>query len=153
MELKEFKDILEKKVSEIEDIILSNMPDKGNTCETSQKVCLMQALNIFNQTINGIEENDVTIKNLPEISYKGNDNETYSLIKDGEIVAQILTGEDGAMKIIKTIKSFLLSNSDDEYNVLIKNDGDKLGIIVDIWDEDYSYLIETTTIWFDDFCD
>lgn len=37
---------------------IDNMPHIGDTEETSQKVCLMNALNNFEHVVNGIEETD-----------------------------------------------------------------------------------------------
>ena len=48
---------VENLVSKIADII-EKMPDRGNSSNESQKVCLQQALNEFSYTINGIEDSD-----------------------------------------------------------------------------------------------
>ena len=38
--------------------MIDEMPDKGNTCEESQKICLINALKSFDNTINGVEDSD-----------------------------------------------------------------------------------------------
>jgi len=56
--VRKFKERLESLVSEIENVI-DEMPFKGNSCQESQKICLIQALNKFSFAINGIEKDDL----------------------------------------------------------------------------------------------
>jgi len=58
MDLTTFQAELENKISEIENLI-EQMPYKGDKCETSQKICLTQALNEFGYAVNGIEQSDL----------------------------------------------------------------------------------------------
>ena len=44
-------------IAQIEALI-EKMPDKGNSSSESQKVCLSQALNQFEHTVNGVEASD-----------------------------------------------------------------------------------------------
>ena len=89
-----------------------------------------------------------------EISYDGNINETYDLLVDGKPVAEILTGEDGAIQLSGEIADYLLFEGYDEdsvYYVEIKNDEEKLGVIVDVFDRVDEELVDTTTYWFEDY--
>ena len=52
-----FKKRTEALISKLEDLI-EKMPEKGNSMNDSQKVCLRQALNEFSYTVNGVEESD-----------------------------------------------------------------------------------------------
>ena len=86
-----------------------------------------------------------------DITYNGNDKETYDLCVKGEVVAEILTGEDGAIELVQHIQGMLWGLPTERLNVVIQNDGDKLGIIVDTYDgEDW---IGGTTFWFEDYSD
>ncbi len=104
------------------------------------------------------------------ISYDGNDRETYSLLVDGKEVAEILLGEDAARLLLKTIvdklfednyflghesekRPFEFSNefAPSPYIIDIKNDDDKLGIIVDVFDEIDEENVMSYTYWFEDF--
>lgn len=58
MDLQDFKEQLEFHISEIEDLIHS-LPDKGNSEEESQKVCLQNRLNDLYYTVNGVEQSDL----------------------------------------------------------------------------------------------
>jgi hypothetical protein len=53
----DFKERVEPLISEIEDVILS-MPDKGDSERESQKICLINSLNNFYYTVNGVEDSD-----------------------------------------------------------------------------------------------
>lgn len=44
---------------DISDLISVNMKDKGLTCEQSQRICLINALKNFEQTLAGIDVNDM----------------------------------------------------------------------------------------------
>lgn len=41
--------------------MIDEMPDKGDTCEESQKICLTNALKQFQNTVNGVEDSDFKI--------------------------------------------------------------------------------------------
>lgn len=58
MELKLLKEKLHSHVEQIDDL-LEEMPDKGNKCSDSQRVCLQNAINSFEHNINGITEEDL----------------------------------------------------------------------------------------------
>lgn len=86
---------------------------------------------------------------MREVYYEGNVQETYTLCVDDSDVAEILTGEDGAMEITNIVRNFF-----DTYKncaLLAYNDNDKLGIIMDAYQDDE--LVASETIWFDDFRD
>lgn len=57
-EVEEFRQKIEQLIYDIEDLILSEMPDKGDTCEFSQKICLINALSEFEHVLNGVEDSD-----------------------------------------------------------------------------------------------
>jgi len=84
-----------------------------------------------------------------DISYTGNEKETYNLLLKGNPVAEILTGEDGAIEITQKIKNFLSDKTGTKTDVVIQNDGDNLGVIVDLYDDDD--CVDSLTIWFDDY--
>ena len=85
-----------------------------------------------------------------KITYDGNENENYSLLADGVIVAELLTGEDGAKAIVKEIS--ILVNSYVNKKFVIQNDNDKLGVIVDVYDTNDEWY-DGETYWFDEFND
>ena len=87
------------------------------------------------------------------IEYDGNEEETYMLLFNQVPQAELLLGEDGAKEITKSIKSFVNEYaSENEGDVIyIKNDDNKLGVIVDIWDKKQIDCIETLCFWFDDY--
>ena len=58
METEKFKKSIMDLVYKIEDII-ETMPDHGDTCETSQKICMRQKLNEFEWTVNGVLLSDL----------------------------------------------------------------------------------------------
>lgn len=39
--------------------LVKAMPDKGNSCDDSQKVCLLNAINELDSLISGIEDSDL----------------------------------------------------------------------------------------------
>lgn len=51
-------DELEEKINEL--------PDKGDTCEESQKVCLRIALNDLTMAVNGVEPEDFNLNDEEE---------------------------------------------------------------------------------------
>ena len=87
------------------------------------------------------------------ITYSGNDAETYSIIQDGEPVAEILTGEDGAMGIVDEINEFIKAESEYADCIVIQNDDEKLGLIADAYSTITNDLVNTMTIWFEDYID
>ena len=58
MNKQKFEDFVMPKVYEIEEYIKKNMPDKGDKCEDSQKLCLLDALSSFEKNINGTRDID-----------------------------------------------------------------------------------------------
>jgi len=86
-------------------------------------------------------------KKLNLVSYNGNDKETYTLFYNNEVVAEILTGEDGAIEIVNKINDFMKDKND---QIIIQNDDDMLGIIINNYADN---LLDTMTIWFDDYID
>lgn len=85
------------------------------------------------------------------ITYDGNEKETYDLLVNNNVVAEILTGEDGAINIVREVKEFINENSYMDKHIVIQNDDEKLGIIVDIYDEKGDEHLNTMTIWFEDY--
>ena len=85
-----------------------------------------------------------------KVTYDGNKQETYSLFLDGKTVAELLVDEDGVIEMTKEINTFLKENVKlTSETVVIQNDGDKLGVIVDVYVGDEW---ETgITLWFDDY--
>lgn len=84
------------------------------------------------------------------ITYDGNEQENYSIILNNKVVAEMHLGEDGAIDLVDSIKVFVAEKGRNDFDFIeIKNDGDKLGVIVDIWQTDE--CIETIAFWFDDF--
>ena len=84
-----------------------------------------------------------------KVRYDGNIKETYTLFYNEKEVAELFVGEDGAIEITAFINVFLKEQEHLNGNVVIQNDGDKFGVIVDIYvgDEHKSGI----TLWFDDF--
>jgi hypothetical protein len=72
---------------------------------------------------------------------------------NGEKVAQVSPQMDvaGIETLIYRIKDFIADNSVEADIFKIKNDNDQLGVIVDIWDNTQSVLVDTATYWFEDF--
>lgn len=83
------------------------------------------------------------------VSYDGNSKETYTLFHEGKEVAELLVSEDGALSITNAINEFLAENHELSNTIKIQNDGDELGVIVDIY-EDVDHK-EGITLWFEDF--
>lgn len=50
---------IESRLVEIEEIVNSSLANDGDTCETSQRICVLQALNKLRQAVNGIQEQDL----------------------------------------------------------------------------------------------
>ena len=59
MKAEPFKNLLREKLEEIENLIYNNIDNDGNTCETSQRICVINALKELDAAINGIEDNDM----------------------------------------------------------------------------------------------
>lgn len=56
----EFKSHVEWHLLKIENII-NLLPDKGDKCENSQKICLHNALGEFMKNVNGLEQSDLEV--------------------------------------------------------------------------------------------
>ena len=59
--MNEFIGNMEKFISMIQDEV-DTMPHTGDKCITSQKMCLQQALNEFEYSVNGLSVNDFKIE-------------------------------------------------------------------------------------------
>jgi|SanBayMetagenome_1026888.scaffolds.fasta_scaffold22374_1 hypothetical protein len=63
-QLKEYQEKYEKYKLEMEKllgkmaILTTELPYKGDTCETSQKICLITAINQVQMNVNGLEVSD-----------------------------------------------------------------------------------------------
>ena len=91
---------------------------------------------------------------MERVKYIGNEQETYTLTLDGETVAELMLGEDGAIEMVNNINSWLTEQSYKNYKdplVVIQNDADKLGVIVDIYEDKGNDWVEGQTYWFDDY--
>jgi len=58
MKIDKFKEDAEKLIDQLEDLI-QQLPQKGDTSDTCQRVTLQQALNEFSYTVNGTEQEDL----------------------------------------------------------------------------------------------
>ena len=85
--------------------------------------------------------------------YISNDSKTYDLVFGDIKQANLLLDENGANKITLAINDFMdeVFNESNGDVIEIKNDGDMLGVIVDVWDTEQTNLIDTRCFWFDDF--
>lgn len=91
---------------------------------------------------------------MKKVKYDGNKQETYNLLLDDKIVAELLIGEDGVIELVDNINSWLVKQSYKNYIdplVVIQNDDDKLGVIVDIYEKNGKDWAEGITYWFDDY--
>lgn len=89
-----------------------------------------------------------------KITYDGNEQETYDLFLDGKKVAELLVGEDGVIEIVEKVRTFISTKRHEfliDSNLVIQNDNDKLGLIVDLYDGEN--WLDGLTLWFDDFVD
>lgn len=86
---------------------------------------------------------------IDKITYDGNADESYNLIVDGKDVAEIRTGEDGAIQITEIVRQFFGTYKNCEIEV--KNDGDKIGLIMDAYSGDV--VVDSQIIYFTDFQD
>ena len=59
MKLENLQLLLEEKVEEIITIINENIPQKGDKCCDCQKMTMLQSLNNFSYTVNGLEKGDL----------------------------------------------------------------------------------------------
>jgi hypothetical protein len=86
---------------------------------------------------------------IHKVTYDGNNDESYNLVVDDQNVAEIKTGEDGAIEITEIVRQFFLTYKG--CKIVVQNDNDKLGIILDAYEGEENVASET--IWFDDFVD
>lgn len=88
-----------------------------------------------------------------KLEYDGNDKETYTLLFNQMPQAELLLSEDGAIEIVNDINSFLdqFASENEQDIIEVKNDDEKLGVIVDVWDNEQTECIETCCFWFDDY--
>jgi hypothetical protein len=90
---------------------------------------------------------------MKTIEYDGNGSETYTLLFNQMPQAELLLDEDGAIEITHAINGFVeLYNAEADGDVIeIKNDDEKLGVIVDVWNKEQTDCIDTCAFWFDDY--
>jgi hypothetical protein len=62
MKVETLKNEITSLCEDISDLITVNMKDKGLTCEQSQRICLVNALKDFEQTVAGIDVSDMQEK-------------------------------------------------------------------------------------------
>ena len=62
MKVETLKNEITSLCEDISDLITVNMKDKGLTCEQSQRICLVNALKKFEQTVAGIDVSDMQEK-------------------------------------------------------------------------------------------
>jgi hypothetical protein len=86
----------------------------------------------------------------PIITYEVTEDEDYNVLLNGKNVAEVLLTENECKELIAEINIFVGEKGRNDFDfVEVKNDGDKLGIIVDIWKDDECF--ETCCFWFEDF--
>lgn len=82
--------------------------------------------------------------------YDGNEEETYTLFLNKTLgKAELFVGEDAAIEITKQVNEFIGKYNARKYEHVLNNDGDSLGVIVDIYYK--GDCIDSLTIWFDDY--
>lgn len=57
--VEELKSELESDVERMRDKVAAAMPDRGDVCADSQKVCVINALNALQRTVSGITAEDL----------------------------------------------------------------------------------------------
>jgi len=80
------------------------------------------------------------------------DNNDYNLSYDELVVANIdhSVKESDVKTMVANINSFLRT-VDENHTVVVPNDLDDLGIIVDVYTADAEDHLDSYTIWFDDY--
>lgn len=91
----------------------------------------------------------------PKLEYS-QENGVYYLLKNGEICAELSEIEkSGVLDLIKDINLFLNEHDEQYDSVNIQNDGNNLGIIVDLYQlgnsEEMEHFITGNTYWFEDY--
>ena len=78
--------------------------------------------------------------------------EDYSLLYNGEVVAQIdpLVTETDAKDLVKNINESIKFANDTNL-VVVQNDNDCQGVIVDIYTKDGEEYLDGSAMWFDDY--
>jgi len=59
MKKKTFQDKTAYLIQRLTELVQERMEDTGDTCETSQKICVITAVNNLEATINGVEQRDL----------------------------------------------------------------------------------------------
>ena len=135
------RDLLEKQI--VADAI------NGDTTVLAELLTLIKDEDIFSALSD--KEQELVMKPL---TY---DTETNMLSYDTKEVAEILLADDnsmgdGAMAMVENIASFMYGyHGGDNIDITIKNDDEKLGVIVDVWNTENEALINTACFWFDDY--
>ena len=121
------RDLLEKQI--VSDAI------NGDTTVLAELLTLIKDEDIFNAL--GDKEQELITEPL---SY---DNETNMLYYEEE-ATEILLGDDDARDITECIACFIYGyHGGDNIDIIIKNDDEKLGVIVDVWNTENEVLINT----------
>ena len=63
MKIETLKNEITSLCKDISNLITVNMKDEGLTCEQSQRICLLNALKNFEQTVAGIDVSDIKTYN------------------------------------------------------------------------------------------
>lgn len=91
---------------------------------------------------------------MKKASYIPYNIESYGLVYNNEVVAELNVGEDGAIEIVQKVNEFLSNyNTEKDGSVVIQNDSSfpYLGVIVDIYNSEE--CIDSIHFMFDDFID
>lgn len=67
--MNEYKDLVEPLLEEILKLTDRYLPNKGDTCEFSQKICIRQAIAKVHYCINGLEDTDFIDNITKEFNY------------------------------------------------------------------------------------
>lgn len=85
---------------------------------------------------------------MKKASYIPYNIESYGLVYNNEVVAELNVGEDGAIEIVQKVNEFLSNyNTEKDGSVVIQNDSSfpYLGVIVDIYTIVKNVLIAFTS--------
>jgi hypothetical protein len=91
---------------------------------------------------------------MRKVSYIPYNIESYGLVYDNEVVAELNVGEDAAIEIVLAINEFLFKHDTEKKgSVVIQNDSSYpyLGVIVDIYNSEEH--VDNIHFMFDDFID
>ena len=91
---------------------------------------------------------------MTEITYKLNQDKTFSIIFEGDSYETYLTRERGVSNLCKSIKTFINKFSNDEIckvEMKLSDEEISLGIIVDLWKCDEDEPFGVAHYMFDDY--